>query len=90
MHLQRAIEDFTVYLSAERGFSGNTIRSYRADLCSLHEFADTNGVTEAGELSLELLRDWVWSGSQAGLSKSTLARRSAAVRGLSAWLTREG
>ncbi|MEO8932452.1 MAG: site-specific integrase, partial [Lacisediminihabitans sp.] len=90
MHLQRAIEDFTVYLDAERGFSGNTIRSYRADLTSLHEYADTNGVTEAGELSLELLRDWVWSGSQAGLAKSTLARRSAAARGLTAWLTREG
>ena len=42
------------------------------------------------QLDLELLRDWLWHGSQAGLAKSTLARRSAAVRGLTAWLAREG
>lgn len=79
-----------VYLSAERGFSGNTIRSYRSDLNSLRDYAEANGAAEAGELSLELLRNWVWTGSQAGLAKSTLARRSAAARGLTAWLTREG
>jgi integrase/recombinase XerC len=90
VHLQRAIEDFTVYLSAERGFSSNTIRSYRSDLNNLRDYAEGNGVTEASEFSLELLRDWVWAGSQAGLAKTTLARRSAAARGLTAWLAREG
>ena len=90
MQLQRAIEDFTVYLSAERGFSGNTIRSYRSDLGSLLDYAHTSGVTDVDGITLELLRDWVWAGSQAGLAKSTLARRSTAARSLTDWLLRKG
>ncbi|UAJ81144.1 tyrosine-type recombinase/integrase [Leifsonia sp. ZF2019] len=42
--------------------------------------------TEA--VTLELLRDWLWDGAQRELAKATLARRSAAARGFSAWLTR--
>ncbi|GGF38779.1 tyrosine-type recombinase/integrase [Subtercola lobariae] len=40
------------------------------------------------ELTLELLRDWLWAASTQGLSKATLARRSATVKSFSAWLTR--
>lgn len=90
MQLARAIDDFAVYLTAERGFSENTVRSYRSDLARLAEFAAESGVLQTDELSLELLRDWLWSGSQDGLAKSTLARRSAAVRSLTAWLARTG
>lgn len=90
MELRRAIEDFEGYLSAERGYSEHTIRAYRSDLQQLAGFAEEHGTTEVDELSLELLRDWLWQGSQAGLAKTTLARRSASARGLSAWLTREG
>jgi integrase/recombinase XerC len=86
--LESTIEEFAVYLSAERGFSANTVRSYRSDLSQLVEFAAHHGALEADELSLELLRDWLWAGAQTGLAKSSLARRSASARSLSAWLTR--
>lgn len=88
MQLERAVDAFVRYLAAERGFSDNTVRGYRSDLVALIEFADTRGVTDAGGIGLELLRDWLWHGSQAGLSKATLARRSASARGFSAWLAR--
>lgn len=90
MQLARAIEDFATYLSAERGFSEHTVRSYRSDLTNLAAFAENLGVTDAEALTLELLRDWLWRGSQSGLAKSTLARRSAAVRALTGWLARSG
>lgn len=90
MELQRAVDDFGVYQSAERGFSAHTVRSYRSDLLCLAKFAAGSGVEQAGGLSLELLRDWLWSASQDGLAKSTLARRSAAARSFTAWLAREG
>ncbi len=88
--LARALDDFVMYLAAERGFSGNTVRSYRSDLGQLSLFARSRGVDEADHITLELLRDWLWQGSQAGLARSTLARRSAAVRGLTAWLAKTG
>jgi integrase/recombinase XerC len=90
MQLVRAVEDFVVYLSAERGFSAHTVRSYRSDLNDLVAFAASRGVENVGQLELELFRDWLWQGSTSGLAKSTLARRSAAARSLSAWLRRAG
>ena len=88
--LERAVSDFAVYLSAERGFSVHTVRSYSADLADLERFTSTRGVETTDALDLELLRDWLWDGSKAGLAKSTLARRSAAVRSFSSWLARTG
>lgn len=90
VHLDAAIDSFSTYLSAERGFSAHTVRSYRSDLLSLAGFADRAGVAGTAGLSLELLRDWLWQGSQAGLAKSTLARRSAAARALTSWLAASG
>jgi integrase/recombinase XerC len=90
VQLERAINDFAVYLSAERGFSEHTVRSYGSDLRHLVAFAESRGVESVGQLDLELLRDWLWQGSNAGLAKSTLARRSAAARALSGWLARSG
>ena len=34
------------------------------------------------------MRDWLWRSSQAGLAKSSLARRAAAARSFTAWLAR--
>jgi integrase/recombinase XerC len=88
--LERAVNDFAVYLAAERGFSVHTVRSYRSDLADLVSFAATRGVAATDRLDLEFFRDWLWEGSKKGLAKSTLARRSAAARSLSSWLARTG
>jgi integrase/recombinase XerC len=90
VQLEQAINEFTVYLSAERGFSEHTVRSYGSDVRHLISFAESRGVESAEQLDLELFRDWLWQGSNAGLAKSTLARRSAAARALSGWLARTG
>lgn len=82
------VDAFSVHLAAERGFSGNTVRSYRSDLAQLVVFAESRGATGPDDLDLELLRDWLWHGSQAGLAKSTLARRAAAARSLATWLAK--
>ena len=90
MELEKAVSDFTVYLTAERGFSAHTVRSYRSDLARLIEFAGSRQASQVADIDLELLRDWLWQGSQSGLAKSTLARRSAVARSLTAWLVRTG
>jgi integrase/recombinase XerC len=84
------MNDFAVYLAAERGFSAHTVRSYRSDLADFTRFATTRGIDSTDALDLELLRDWLWDGSNAGLAKSTLARRSATARSLTSWLAKAG
>jgi len=86
--LTRTIDEFAAHLAADRGFSPHTVRSYRSDLVALAAFAEARGSTEPEDLDLELLRDWLWRASQDGLAKSTLARRAAAARSLTAWLAR--
>jgi integrase/recombinase XerC len=86
--LHRTVDDFAAYLAAERGFSEHTVRSYRSDLTQLVDFANARGASTADDLDLELLRDWLWRASQDGLAKSTLARRAAAARSMTAWLAR--
>lgn len=90
VHLDSAIDDFVLYLTLERGFSAHTVRAYRTDLGGLAAFAEPLGVGTTAGLSLDLLRDWLWSGNQAGLARATLARRSASARSFTAWLERTG
>lgn len=90
MQLEHAVTEFGLYLGAERGFSEHTVRSYGSDLRDLVSFAQSRGVEATDQLDLELFRDWLWQGSNAGLAKSSLARRAAAARSLSAWMARSG
>ncbi|WP_338054628.1 tyrosine-type recombinase/integrase [Subtercola vilae] len=97
MNLERVMSDYLSHLEFERAYSANTIRSYRSDLANLRAFAEQRAAAEARseakpqpepEITLELLRDWLWAASNQGLSKATLARRSATVKSFSAWLSR--
>jgi integrase/recombinase XerC len=86
--LSDAIESFVLYLTVERGFSANTARAYRTDLAGFARFAGSRGIDTPEGLTLELLRDWLWTDSQTGLARSTLARHSATARSFTAWLAR--
>lgn len=88
--LRAAMDGYARHLELDRGFSTHTIRGYRTDLADLAGFAESTGVDDTAGIDLELLRGWLWRGSTAGLAKSTLARRSAAVRGFTKWLTTTG
>lgn len=90
MDLEHAVTDFIAHLEVERGLSANTARSYRTDLGNLVSFAEIRGVKQSANIDLELLRDWLWQASQQGLAKSTLARRTAAVRSFTDWALRTG
>ncbi len=88
MEFVTAIDEFSAHLISERGLSPHTVRSYRSDLAGLATFANERGVDGTLDLTLEVLRDWLWQGAQHQLAKSTLARRSAAARAFTAWLAR--
>lgn len=88
MELEQAVEEYSAHLKTERGYSPQTVRAYRSDLTDLIAFANTRGGSQVSALTLDLLRDWLWTASQAGLSKATLARRAASAKGFSAWATR--
>lgn len=83
--LEEAIEDFADYQRNVRGRSEATIRGYCSDLRLLA--AD---VPNFSSFTLNALRAWLAGAVDEGKSRSTLARRTAAVRAFSAWAAREG
>lgn len=88
--LASAIDAFTAHLEAGKGYSPNTVKAYRTDLAELVTFLHGAKVTLSSEIQLEHLRDWLWQISGAGLAKSSLARKSAAVRAFTAWAFKQG
>ena len=90
MKISLAAARYIDYVSVERQYSEATSRAYESDLAAFTAFAANRGIDDVAGIDLEVLRDWLWQSSQAGLGHATIARRSASVRGWSAWLARNG
>ena len=80
---------FADNLDAARGYSANTVKSYLSDVLDLAGYLESKEVTQVKDIDLELLRDWLWEVSQRQSARSTLARKSAAIRSFTAWLAAE-
>ncbi|CAB4633980.1 unannotated protein [freshwater metagenome] len=84
------LEEFATELTVGKGFSQNTVKAYVSDVSDLQSFMESKSQNEIEDLDLELVRDWLWRVSEKGLTKTTLARKSAAVRAFTAWLYKNG
>jgi integrase/recombinase XerC len=84
-------EEFDEYLALQRGRSEHTRRAYRGDLRSLFDFL-AERVPDPGldGLSLPVLRSWLAAQASAGAARTTLGRRTSAVKTFTAWATRRG
>ena len=85
------LEEFDEYLALERARSEHTRRAYLGDLRSLFDFvaerAPDAGITG---LTLPILRSWLASLAAGGAARTTLARRTSAVKTFTAWAVRRG
>jgi integrase/recombinase XerC len=89
--LAGAVDAFERHLRSERGRSEHTIRAYLGDLRNLCGFLEAEcQITDLGDVRLPDLRSWLAVLSRGGAARSTIARRSAAVRTFLAWATRTG
>ncbi len=85
------LDDFADYLALERGRSPHTRRAYLGDLRSLFDFLDQRSPgTGTSGLTLPLLRSWLAAQAAAGAARTTLARRTSAVKLFTAWALRRG
>ncbi len=93
--LRALIRDFLEDLEERRGASPNTVRSYRSDLSQFAKFVETERAPEevpAGSERVDtaVLRAYLGSLHERGLSSTTVARKLAALRSLYRYLTRSG
>lgn len=85
--MTEAAEAYATQLSSVRRLSPATVRAYAADL---RDLAAVAGDVEVTEVDLELLRDWLWRATERGDARTTIARRTASVRGFFAWALEAG
>jgi len=85
-----ACHGFTRYLRDERGRSPHTVRAYLADIRDLAAFCEERGLEQPADIDLATLRSWLSLATSSGLTRATIARRSASARTFTAWCTRRG
>jgi integrase/recombinase XerC len=88
--VHEAVAEYLRFLRVERNISPETLRAYENDLSGFVEFCSRSGVTEAGLVDHMLLRRYLSNLQTRGYAKSTLARRSSAIRGFFRFLVQRG
>jgi integrase/recombinase XerC len=83
------LDEFDEYLALQCGRSAHTRRAYLGDLRSLSAFLERRGIG-LDALSLPALRSWLAAAAGAGAARTTLARRTSAVKAFTAWAARRG
>jgi integrase/recombinase XerC len=88
-HLAAHREGFAAHLRSVRGLSLHTVRAYCGDVTTLLQYLADSG-QDLAALDLSMLRAWLGAQHRSGHQRSTLARRVAAARAFTAWVTRTG
>lgn len=93
--LRALIRDFLEDLEERRGASRHTVRNYGSDLSQFAEFLEAKRAPEhepagPGPVDTAVLRAYLGSLHERGLSSTTVARKLAALRSLYRYLTRSG
>jgi integrase/recombinase XerC len=85
------LDEFDEYLALQRGRSAHTRRAYLGDLRSLFSFLSERAPGAGLQaLSLPLLRSWLAAAAGTGAARTTMARRTSAVKAFTAWALRRG
>jgi len=87
--MDELIDHFLHRLAVEKGYSQNTLRAYATDLCSFAEFLEGRGRTLT-DADVHDVRGFLATLQIKGLARSTVARRTAAVRSFYKFLVRDG
>jgi len=88
--LGAVLDDYERHLRLEANRSEHTVRAYVGDVVGLLDHLAKLGGTNARQLELGTLRGWLAVQRNAGVARTTLARRSASLRTFTAWLRRAG
>jgi integrase/recombinase XerD len=88
--IDRAIDAYLSYLTAERGLARRTVAAYAGDLAQLARFLDERGITRLDRVTLAYLQAFLGYLADRGRSPRTRARCAAATRGFFGFLEHAG
>lgn len=83
------IDEFLLYLQAEKRYAQHTVKAYKNDINQFHAFCQENG-KEGMDLHFKTIRSWVVSLMDAAYSPRTVHRKLTSLRTYCKYLIREG
>lgn len=84
------IDEFLHGLRVNRAASDNTLKAYRIDVLDCLATLHVHGLKALDEIDVDDLRAWMSSESIRGYARSSMARRTVAVRGFFRWAQDQG
>ena len=79
------LNQFLDYLSTEKRFSEHTVTAYQNDLKQFFEFSEIDDLLKLAEINHQLIRSWLVSMIDAGLSNKTVNRKLSSLRSFVKW-----
>lgn len=90
MSLRDLVRAYLDHRQAGRVLQPASLRGYAADLSHLCDFLESRASLDPGAVTRELVREWVWEQSAAGVSPTTIKRRVSSARGFFQWAVVQG
>ena len=88
--IQATINEFSAYLSVEKGVSAHTLFAYRRDLEQYHTFLVLRPIEGMDDIARQDVLDFVSMLRQRGLAPSTIERKLSAVKTFHVFAFKEG
>ncbi|MGN6679386.1 MAG: tyrosine recombinase XerC [Streptosporangiaceae bacterium] len=88
--LEALVRVFRRHLSATRGLSPHTVRAFVGDAVSLLAHVAMCGIEDVAEIDVSVIRAWLATLHAAGQSRTSIARRAASARALTAFAHERG
>jgi integrase/recombinase XerC len=88
--LADAVDSYERHLALERNRSAHTVRAYLGDVVGFLDHLSRLGGRTPEDIDLASLRSWLGIQRSRGAARTTMARRSAALRTFCAWAHRAG
>src|SRR6476619_2968619 len=85
-----ALAAYERHLASDGDVTPHTVRAYLGDVAGMLEHATALGHLDVATLDIRTLRSWLARQQTLGKARSTMARRSAAVKVFTAWALRTG
>jgi integrase/recombinase XerD len=81
MNRKAAIAEYKIYLTLERGLSGNSVEAYLRDINHLMEFMQASyGITEPEKITVEHLREFLRYINELGMKATSQARMLSGIK----------
>lgn len=87
--MKELVEEFLVYLSAERGLSDNTLLSYKRDLVNFFRYLEKRKINSIQSVTRQAVSSFMLSEKDRGLSANSVSRELACLKSFFKFLVRE-